>query len=83
MHFIGLFLSLLLKMHGPKNKTKKKLTQYTYISLFMVSLYIIIFSYMFRPYVFHHKGETWLQETHMTSIYGSLKAILAQLKNFH
>lgn len=35
----------------------------------MVSLYIIIFSYMFRPYIVHHQGETWLQETRMTSIY--------------
>jgi hypothetical protein len=35
----------------------------------MVSLYIIIFSYMFRPYMLHHQGETCLQETRMTSIY--------------
>jgi len=35
----------------------------------MVSLYIIIFSYMFRPYMIHHQGETWLLETRMASMY--------------
>jgi len=43
----------------------------------MMSSYIIIFSYMFRPYVAHHQGEMWLQQTRVTSIYRSLNLILA------
>jgi hypothetical protein len=43
----------------------KSPAKYIYSSLFTI-LYIIIASYMFRPYMDHHQGETQLQETHMT-----------------
>ena len=34
------------------------LTEYTYGSLFAMSLYIIIASHMFRPYIVHDEGKT-------------------------
>ena len=56
-------------------------SKYDYSNILRISLHIIAWCYMFRPYMSHHQGETQLQVT-QTALVCPINCILCTSKKY-